>query len=285
MSIAAAIFTAPVGWFAARFGRKEFFLVLACGVHHHLDAVRGLAQTLSQEVIFRLLQGLVSARRSWPLSQAIMLDIYPVEQRGTGDGHLGNRASWSVRSWGLRWAAGLTDSYDWRWVFFINLPFGIIAVVGVMLFLKEAARECHPALRLDRVSWALSLGLGAMQLMFDRGLDQGLVQLERDRHRGRWLAGLGFYIFIVHMFTAEEAVHSAADFQGCRISFPASRRCLWSAWCCLASSALLPPYLQNLGNYTVTDVGFHDGAARGVGAMLVMMVCRPLSPRSSIRAF
>src|SRR5437879_6162065 len=79
--IAAAIFTAPVGWFAARFGRRRFFII--CLVGFTVTSVLcGLAQNLSQEVAFRFLQGCFGAALV-PLSQAIMLDIYPVEQRGT----------------------------------------------------------------------------------------------------------------------------------------------------------------------------------------------------------
>src|SRR5215470_8069038 len=155
--IAAAIMTAPVGWFAARFGRKEFFLVSLVGFTI-TSMLCGLAQSLPQEVAFRFLQGCFGAALV-PLSQAIMLDIYPPESRGTA------MAIWATGVMvgpilGPTLGGWLTDSYDWRWVFFINLPFGIIAVIGVMLFLKE--RHANAALRFDWVGFlALSLGLGA----------------------------------------------------------------------------------------------------------------------------
>src|SRR5215470_13729241 len=155
--IAAAILTAPVGWLAARFGRKEFFLASLIGFTV-TSMLCGLAQSLTQEVIFRFMQGCFGAALV-PLSQAIMLDIYPLEQRGSA------MAIWATGVMvgpilGPTLGGWLTDSYDWRWVFFINLPFGIIAVIGVMLFLKE--RHANAALRFDWVGFlALSLGLGA----------------------------------------------------------------------------------------------------------------------------
>ncbi len=79
--IAAAILTAPVGWFAARFGRKPFFIVSLVGFTV-TSMLCGVAQSLPQEVVFRFLQGCFGAALV-PLSQAVMLDLYPMESRGT----------------------------------------------------------------------------------------------------------------------------------------------------------------------------------------------------------
>src|SRR3954471_20549752 len=136
--IAAAIMTAPVGWFAARFGRKQFFIT--CLVGFTITSIMcGLAQNLPQEVVFRFLQGCFGAALV-PLSQSIMLDLYPVEQRGMV------MAIWATGVMigpilGPTLGGYLTDLYDWRWVFFINVPFGIVAVTGLTLFLKEQHRD------------------------------------------------------------------------------------------------------------------------------------------------
>src|ERR1700704_4867975 len=196
--IAAAILTAPVGWFAARFGRKQFFIVSLVGFTV-TSMLCGLAQNLPQEVLFRFLQGCFGAALV-PLSQAIMLDIYPIEQRGTA------MPIWATGVMigpilGPTLGGWLADLYDWRWVFFINVPFGILAVAGLVLFLGKQRRDA--SLRFDWMGFtALSLGLGAMQLAFDRGSSQDwfnsyeiIIEVV--------LAGLGFYLFIVHMFTAE----------------------------------------------------------------------------------
>ena len=134
--IAAAILTAPVGWLAARFGRKQFFIV--CLVGFTLTSMAcGLAQNLPQEVVFRFLQGCFGAALV-PLSQSIMLDLYPPQQRGMV------MAVWATGVMigpilGPTLGGYLTDLYDWRWVFFINVPFGIVAVAGLVLFLTSFA--------------------------------------------------------------------------------------------------------------------------------------------------
>src|SRR5271156_1758895 len=127
--VAAAIMTAPVGWLAARYGRKNLFVLCLVGFTA-ASMLCGIAQSLPQMVVFRLLQGMFGAALV-PLSQAVMLDIYPPEQRGS-----------AMAIWGVGVMVGpilgptlggyLTDVYNWRWVFYINLPFGILATLGLM---------------------------------------------------------------------------------------------------------------------------------------------------------
>src|SRR5258708_7812788 len=188
--IAAAIFTAPVGWFSARFGRKRFFIICLVGFTI-TSMLCGLAQNLSEEVVFRFLQGCFGAALV-PLSQAVMLDIYPVEQRGTV------MAIWATGVMigpilGPTLGGYLTDLYDWRRVFFVNVPFGILAVAGLVLLLNEQHRDVK--MRFDWMGFlALSLGLGSMQLAFDRGSSQAWfnsLQIIIETV----LAGLGFYLF------------------------------------------------------------------------------------------
>jgi MFS transporter, DHA2 family, multidrug resistance protein len=166
--VAAAIFTAPVGWIASHFGRKRLFLLCVIGFTV-ASALCGMATSLTEIVSFRLLQGMFGAALV-PLSQATMLGLYPPEQRGS-----------AMAIWGMGVMVGpilgptlggyLTDSYNWRWVFLINVPFGILASLGLMLFMRETQR--HEGPRFDRIGFAvLSLGLAALQLMLDRGEQQ-----------------------------------------------------------------------------------------------------------------
>src|SRR4029453_10784922 len=96
----------------------------------------------------------------------------------------------------------LTDIYNWRWVFYINLPFGLFAVAGLWLFMERSERDRE--LAFDWVGFAaLSLGIGALQLMLDRGQQKdwfGSTEIIIEAV----LAGLGLYLFLVHMFTAEK---------------------------------------------------------------------------------
>src|SRR3954470_3857976 len=190
---------APVGWLAARFGRKPLYV--GCIVGFTIASMLcGAAQSLPQIVGFRLLQGMFSAALV-PLSQVTLLDIYPPERRG-----------FAMAIWGMGVMIGpimgptlggyLTDNYNWRWVFYINLPFGLLAAAGLLFFLPNT-RESG-ASRFDWLGFAvLSTGIGALQLMLDRGQDLDWFA-SREIIIEAVLAGLGFYLFVVHLFSAPQ---------------------------------------------------------------------------------
>ena len=177
---AAAIMTAPVGWLAARFGRKRLFLICIIGFTI-TSMLCGAAQSLEQIVLFRLMQGMFSAALV-PLSQAILLDIYPHERRG-----------FAMAVWGMGVMIGpilgptlggyLTEMYNWRYVFYINLPFGVLATLGLDDLPAGAPRRQPAALRLAGLRRADD---GDRRTADDAGPrpGPGLVQLQRDHHRG-----------------------------------------------------------------------------------------------------
>jgi DHA2 family multidrug resistance protein len=190
---AAAIMTAPVGWLAARFGRKPLFITCILGFTV-ASMLCGAAQSLVQIVGFRLLQGMFSAALV-PLSQATLLDIYPPERRG-----------FAMAIWGMGVMIGpimgptlggfLTEHYDWRWVFYINVPFGLLAAIGLLIFLPGMRQK--DGSRFDWLGFAvLSTGIGALQLMLDRGQVLDWFS-SREIVVEAVLAGLGCYLFTVH---------------------------------------------------------------------------------------
>src|SRR6478672_11800630 len=167
--VAAAIMTAPIGWVADRFGRKKLFIVCAAGFTV-ASVLCGLAQNIGEMVAFRLLQGVFGAALV-PLSQAVLLDVYPPEERGSA------MAIWGIGVMlgpimGPTLGAWLTDNYSWHWVFFINLPVGIFTVLGLLAFMPETERS-----RERRFDWfgfvSLAIAIGALQLMRDRGEQLG----------------------------------------------------------------------------------------------------------------
>ena len=262
---AAAIMTAPVGWLAARFGRKYLYITCLIGFTA-ASMLCGAAQSLTQMVIFRLLQGVFGAALV-PLSQATMMDIYPIEQRGQ-----------AMAIWGMGVMIGpilgptlggyLTEMYNWRFVFYINLPFGILATIGLMIFMPRA----HPNfnLRFDWIGFAvLSLGIGALQLMLDRGQDQDWFT-SREIIIEAVLGGLGVYLFIVHMLTAPKPFIPPPIFNN--RNFSAGLLMMFAAGTILvSSSSLMAPWLQNLANYPVETSGLIM-APRGIGTMAAMMI-------------
>ncbi len=126
--IAAAITMPLTGWLSGRYGRKRIFQLSVIGFTI-ASGLCGAAQTLPQIVLFRLLQGVFGAALV-PLSQAILLDAFPREQRGP-----------AMALWGVGIMVGpilgptlggyLTDNFNWRWVFYINLPVGVLAWLGI----------------------------------------------------------------------------------------------------------------------------------------------------------
>jgi MFS transporter, DHA2 family, multidrug resistance protein len=269
---AAAIMTAPVGWLATRFGRKPLFI--GCIIGFTIASMLcGAAQSLTQIVAFRLLQGMFSAALV-PLSQATLLDIYPPERRG-----------FAMAIWGMGVMIGpimgptlggyLTDYYDWRWVFYINLPFGLLAAAGLLVFLPNS-REAGGN-RFDWLGFAvLSTGIGSLQLMLDRGQDLDWFSA-REIVVEAILAGLGFYLFTVHLFSARQPLLRTTLFRD--TNFLSGLIMMFAVGTLLVSSlALMTPWLQVMSDYPVYTAGLIM-APRGLGNFTAIMISGRLVTR------
>jgi MFS transporter, DHA2 family, multidrug resistance protein len=274
--VAAAIMTAPVGFLAARFGRTRFFVASVVGFTV-ASVLCGMAQSLSQIVLFRIVQGVFGASLV-PLSQAVLFDIYPPERRGA-----------AMAIWGMGVMVGpilgptlggwLTENYDWRWVFYINVPFGILAAFGILAFLKETRRT--DAARLDWLGFcALSLGIGAFQMMLDRGELLDWFS-SKEIIVEACLAGLGLYCFLVQTWCGRRPFLSPRLFVD--LNFVIGLVFMFVVGLILyATLALLSPYLQTLMDYPVVTAGILL-APRGFGTMAAMVLCGRLVGRVSVR--
>ena len=133
--ISAAIMTQPISWLANHFGRKRIFLISVIGFTIS-SALCGMATSIIEIIIFRMLQGIFGAALV-PLSCSVLLDINPKEKHGS-----------AMAIWGMGVMIGpimgpviggyLTEYYNWRWVFYINVPLGIISSIGIIYFLHES---------------------------------------------------------------------------------------------------------------------------------------------------
>ena len=270
--IAAAIMTGPIGWMANRFGRKPLFVTCIIGFTIASMAC-GAAQSLNQIVTFRLIQGGFSAALV-PLSQSILLDIYPQEQRG-----------FAMAIWGLGVMIGpilgptlggyLTDFYSWRYVFYINLPFGLLATAGLLVFLPGA--EARHGVRFDWVGFtALAVGIGALQLLLDRGQNQDWFNSSEIVVEAV-LAGLGLYLFLVHVLYAPRPLIRPLLFRD--MNFSAGLVMMFAVGTILVSSiALMAPWLQTLADYPVATAGLIM-APRGMGNVVTITISGRLSNR------
>jgi DHA2 family multidrug resistance protein len=274
--IAAAIMTAPVGWLSARFGKKSFLITSLAGFTI-FSAACGAAQSLDQMVLFRLIQGCFGAALS-PLSQAVMIDMYPPHKRGN-----------VMAIWGMGVMLGpilgptlggfLTDAYNWRWVFYINVPFGIAAVIALLIFFKDTIKDT--SLKFDWFGFgALGVGLAALQLMLDRGTTKDWFSSSEIVIEA-CIAGVALYLFVVHMLTAKKpfiplAVFKDRNLDGGLVLMFALGLVL------VASSVLLSPYLQNLSGRSVSQTGLLM-VPRGVGTMFAMLFAGRLTMKMDPR--
>jgi DHA2 family multidrug resistance protein len=275
--VAAAIMTPLTGWLANRFGIKYVFLI-SVGGFTVASALCGAAGSLAQLVVYRLLQGVCGAALV-PLSQAVLLQINPPERHAR-----------AMAVWGMGVILGpiigpalggwLTDSYEWRWVFYINVPFGILSAIGIMIFIHETRHG-----RREPFDWfgfaTLSFAIGALQMLLDRGeLKDWFGSTEICVEAT--IAGLAFYLFVVH--TATSTDRSFLD-----------RALLKDANCMVGTlmmfivgvplygtMTLLPTMLQDLMNYPVVTTGLVT-APRGVGTMIAMILIARLAGRVDTR--
>jgi MFS transporter, DHA2 family, multidrug resistance protein len=225
-----------------------------------------MAGTLPQIVCARVLQGLCGAALV-PMSQAVLLDINPPSR------HARAMAVWMLGViigpiLGPVLGGWLTENYSWRWVFYINLPVGIISFIGISTYMSETRTQKS---RFDVFGFAsLSLAIGALQLMLDRGqlmdwFNSPEICIEAA------VSGLSFYLFVVHLLTGDKpAFVSTALFKD--RNFAMGNICVFIVCVVMFSSlALLPSLLQVSMNYPVSLAGW-DMAPRGLASMLVTVI-------------
>ena len=263
--VASAIMTAPIGWVAERFGRKRLFIVCAAGFTV-ASMLCGLAQNIEQMVGFRLLQGAFGAALV-PLSQSIMLDSYSAAERGSA------MAIWGIGVMlgpimGPTLGAWLTDNYSWHWVFFINLPIGILTVAGLIAFMDESKQQSNRPF-----DWfgflALALGIGSLQLMLDRGEQVGWFDSSEIVGEAI-VSAVGFYFFLAHSLTTATPFVRLELFKD--RNFVAG--CLFMVVIgvvLFGTMALVTPFMQNVIGYPILTAGILL-AARGVGTLIAMII-------------
>ena len=274
--IATAIATPLSGWLALKFGRRPMFLISIAGFTL-ASMLCGVAQNLPEMVAFRFIQGCAGAGMM-PLSQTVMLDLFPLRLLPVV------MSVWSaviVLGPILGPTAGgwLTENLSWRWCFYINLPFGLLAFLGVYLFMAggDHGRE-RP---FDFLGFgALVTFVSAFQLMMDRGPTQDWFS-STEIWTYAIIAMIGFWVFLVQTITARHPffhrdIAKDRNFVTCTLFSVFTSGVLFSV------SALLPTLMQNLLGYSAMQSGMVS-MARGVGSFIgfvgVPFVINALPPR------
>src|SRR5947207_5415243 len=165
--VANAIILPMTGWLAATFGRKRLLMLSVTGFTVS-SFLCGIAPNLGSLIAFRILQGATGGALQ-PLSQAVLLESFEPHDRGKAMGF-----------WGLGIVVApiigpviggwLTDSYSWRWVFYINLPVGIASIVMTKLYIFDPPYLRFESRRVDY--WGMGMlvvGIGALQIVLDKG--------------------------------------------------------------------------------------------------------------------
>lgn len=273
--VASAIMTLPTGWLAGRYGRKRVYLCAILGFTLS-SLLCGVATSIEEMVLFRILQGCFGASMI-PLAQSTMLDINPREKHGS-----------AMALWGMGVMIGpilgptlggwLTENYNWRWVFLINLPLGIVTFTVLALFMPDSERVERP---FDKFGFfTLSLVIGSLQLLLDRGEQVDWYQ-SPEILLYTVLIGAMLWMYVVHSRQTSYPFLTPAMFRD-RNLVTSLFFIFFTGIILLATMALLPPYMQNIMGYPVLDVGMLM-APRGVGTMFGMMLVGKLVNRMDPR--
>jgi len=261
--VASAIAIPIAGWLADRIGRKRLLVIAVIGftIASLLCAV---AQNLSQMVAFRIIQGVTGAFLV-PLAQATLFDINPPARHAQAMALFGGGIMIGPIL-GPLLGGWLTDSYNWRWVFLVNIPVGTLATVMLLRYMPSIPLHRR---KFDLIGFALiGLFLAGLQLMLDRG-----QQLDWFESWEIWIeAGVmaaALWMFLVHTVTTEHPLFERSMFTDRNFAtgllFMAVTGVLL-----LAGLALLPPLLQRLYGYSVYQSGLLT-MPRGIGTLISML--------------
>jgi DHA2 family multidrug resistance protein len=273
--LASAVATPLTGWLENRLGRRLVFTV-AVGGFTAASAMCGGAPTLTAMVAARALQGLFGALLL-PLSQAAMLDIYPVEKRAQAI------TIWSMGSMigpisGPVLGGIITESFNWRWIFYVNVPFGIICTIGLWLMLESGKA---PARKFDIFGYiTLAISFAAFQLMLDRGTQNDWFDSTEIILEAAIAAG-AFWMFMVHTLTTSQPLIPRALFRD-RNFMMGTGLTIFIVAVMYSSQAQIAPMLQQLLNYSTRQAGMLM-MPRGIGTMIAMLLAGRLLDRIDVR--
>ncbi len=273
--VASAVGTILTGWLSQRFGRRQVFLASIAGFTI-TSLLCGLATGLEELVILRALQGFVSAPLL-PVSQAIMLDTYPKRRHGFA------MSIWSMGMIlgpvvGPTLGALFTEWYGWRYVFYMNVPMGLLAFVGIIFTLPATIK------RRQNLDWigvtSLILAVVCVQMMLDRGERHDWFESLEIIIEGA-IAAIAFYIFIAHSLTAQSPYINLTIFTDRNYVVGICLIFIFGI-AVFSSLFILPLFLQNVQDYPVLAAGWMV-SMRGIGTMAAMLVGGLLTSRVSAK--
>lgn len=260
-----AIIIPITGWLSRVFGRKRY-LIFSIALFTLSSFFCGAAWNLQSLVFFRIMQG-VGGGALQPISQSILLESFPPRQHGMAMAVFGVGIMFGPIL-GPLLGGWITDNWSWHWIFYINIPIGIISILMAMLFIKDPHYMKRTAMKIDY--WGLALlviGLGSLQIVLDKGQRENWFSSDLIF----WLSiisGAALLLFVIVELFAEHPVVDIRTFRN--LSFSTGNIVMFFTFFSLfATIVLLPLYLQSLMGYTATLAGMVLGPG-GVAALIAM---------------
>src|SRR6476646_7797424 len=259
-----AIILPATGWLGRFFGRKRF-LITCIGIFTIASALCGLASSLGLLIVARIVQG-IGGGALQPIAQAVLLESFPKEKRGS---------AMSIYAIGVVVApilgptigGWLTDNYSWRWVFYINIPIGILAVILCSILLEDPAylKGARPG-KIDFIGFGLLIvWIGCLQVLLDKGQDADWLYSSLIRFLA-CAAAIAFCAFIVWELRVEHPIVNLRILGNRNLAIGTLLLFLIVA-ILYGTTAILPLFLQNLLSYTSFSAGLVM-SPRGFGAIL-----------------
>jgi DHA2 family multidrug resistance protein len=278
--VANAMILPITGWLANYFGRKRL-LMMSVTSFTATSILCGLAPSLPMLIFFRVIQGAAGGALQ-PLSQAVLLESFPPDQRGKAMGFWGQGIVVAPII-GPVLGGWLTDTYSWRWVFYINIPVGIAAIIMTSLFIFDPPYIRRVSSRIDYWGMGmLAVGIGALQIMLDKGQEQ-------DWFSSNWISALLIIaIIFIAAFIARELIteHPVVQLRVFKDRTYSAGVFLMTllGFVLYGSLVLLPIWMQTLLGYPAVQAGIAL-APRGIGSFIGMTVIGRIMNKFDPRKF
>ncbi len=266
-----AIIIPMTGWLSRLFGRKRY-LIFSISMFTLSSLLCGSAWNLQSLVVFRILQG-IGGGALQPISQSILLETFPRRQHGMAMAIFGVGIMFGPII-GPLLGGWITDNWSWHWIFFINIPIGIVSILMTLFFIVDPPYMKRMKMKIDY--WGLALlavGLGCLQIVLDKGEREDWFSSELIT----WLAvisALTLALFVIVEFFAEHPIVNLKTFRnltfttGCLVMF-------FAFFNLFGSIVLLPIYLQTLMGYTAALAGMVLGPG-GFATLVAMPIAGKL---------
>lgn len=263
-----AIILPATGWLSSFFGRKRFLIVCII-IFTFASALCGMATSLGMIIVARILQG-VGGGALQPIAQAVLLESFPQEQRGAAMAVFGLGVV-TAPIIGPTLGGWITDNYSWRWIFYINLPVGALAILMTSLFVEDPPYvKAQRAPKIDYIGFGLmAVGLGALQIVLDKGQQEDWFE-SAFIVRLSLLALFALAAFVIWELTTDHPIVDLRVFAN--RNFAVGTALITSVGIVLFGTiALLPLFLQTLLGYPAVESGL-TVSPRGFGSVVSMII-------------